>query len=56
MGNTAMALLVAVGAAGWVYAKMMKNTGGKTGEVVIFTVATAVIIFVFLRVVLSFLG
>ena len=53
MGNSLIALFFAVGAGTWIYAKLMKNTGGNQRSSIIASGLIAVLLFVVGLVVLN---
>lgn len=52
-GNTTIALIFSIGFAGWVYAKMQKQTGGNTKTAIIVAVGAALVAFLILGYLLS---
>ena len=54
MSNFLIALLFSLGAATWIYSKMMNRTGGNTKDSLISAGVSAVAIFIFILVVLGF--
>ena len=54
MSNNVIAFLVSVGAAGWVYSKMIRRTGGNTQSALIVAAISGVMLFIFVLFALSF--
>ncbi len=47
MSNAVIALLIALGAAAWIYSKMMRSTGGNTQSVLVVAGISGALIFMF---------
>jgi hypothetical protein len=54
MANWIIALLVAVGGAGWIYSKLMRSTGNNKTSSLMAAAGIGVLLFLFLYIVLGY--